>query len=151
MLYKSCINCGIDFRTFPSILKRGMGKFCSHKCEMIFRHKDKEFGFIKGLTPWNKGLKLPQFSGEKHPGWKGENAKYIAKHNWIANNFGKPDTCEKCKKSGFSGHRIHWANKSGKYFRNFDDWIRLCVSCHRKYDGMDEWGFQKGYTPWNKK
>lgn len=25
-------------------------------------------------------------------------------------------------------------NKSGKYRRHIDDWIRLCAKCHGKYD-----------------
>jgi len=33
-----------------------------------------------------------------------------------------------------TGKKIHWANKSGEYLRDKDDWIRLCCKCHKKYD-----------------
>lgn len=32
---------------------------------------DLKHGFSKGCTPWNKGKKLPQFTGENNPAWKG--------------------------------------------------------------------------------
>ena len=30
----------------------------------------------------------------------------------------------------------HWANISKSYKRNRNDWLRLCVPCHMKYDGL---------------
>lgn len=30
--------------------------------------------------------------------------------------------------------KFEWANKSGDYKRDLSDWLRLCISCHRKYD-----------------
>lgn len=70
----------------------------------------------------------------EHWKWKGDDVKYGALHMWVVNKLGKPETCEICKKNGLKGHQIHWANKSGKYFRKLNDWIRLCVSCHGAYD-----------------
>ena len=29
------------------------------------------YGFPKGHTPWNKGIKRPDLCGENHPCWKG--------------------------------------------------------------------------------
>ncbi len=29
---------------------------------------------------------------------------------------------------------IHWANISHKYKRDLDDWIEMCVPCHKAYD-----------------
>lgn len=59
---------------------------------------------------------------------------YRAIHHWANNNIGKPDTCIKCGTSGLSGHKIHWANISSEYKRDISDWMRLCTSCHGKYD-----------------
>lgn len=72
--------------------------------------------------------------GNKHPLWKGKNAGYISIHEWINRRLGTPDICEMCGKSGLTGRKIHWANKDHKYKRNKKDWIRLCISCHKKYD-----------------
>lgn len=60
---------------------------------------------------------------------------YRALHLWVERNLGKPDKCEHCCKSGLSGHQIHWANKSQEYKRELTDWLRLCVVCHKRYDG----------------
>ncbi len=73
-------------------------------------------------------------SGNIHYNWKGENVGYRGLHEWIYNHLGQPDACEFCEQTGLSGHKIHWANKSGQYERNLSDWLRLCVSCHKRYD-----------------
>ena len=84
--------------------------------------------FIKGMIPWNKGIAYMQ--DENHPNWKGDQVGYNAIHTWIQRKLGKPTMCEKCGKDGLSGHKIHWANISGEYKRNFNDWKRLCSTCH---------------------
>ena len=66
--------------------------------------------------------------------WKGIDAGYVSKHMWIYNSKGKPTECEHCGKNNLTGHKIHWANKSGEYLRDLNDWIRLCVKCHIIYD-----------------
>lgn len=108
--------------------------------------------FKKGFTPWNKGTKglikpnKGSFKKGEHPSpetefkkgsmvrWKGANASYQAKHMWIYKNKGRPHYCEHCKDVGLPHRNYHWANKSGKYKRDFGDWIRLCAKCHKKYD-----------------
>ena len=71
---------------------------------------------------------------EKHYEWKGNKVGYGALHAWVKNELGQPKTCEHCGKNGLVGVKIHWANKTGEYKRDLNDWLRLCVSCHRKYD-----------------
>lgn len=66
--------------------------------------------------------------------WKGEDVGYVGLHNWVRRRLGKPTKCEFCSKDGLTGKQIHWANKSHLYKRDLEDWIRLCVSCHKKYD-----------------
>lgn len=85
--------------------------------------------FKKGLTTWNKGLK-GYMAGEKNSQWKGDKVGYYSLHAWVKNNFGKPEKCEHC----LSTRNIQWANVSRKYMRGREDWIQLCVPCHRKYD-----------------
>lgn len=64
--------------------------------------------------------------------WKGEKAGYSAKHIWMSKTFGKPKFCEHCKSK--NAKRYEWANISKKYRRKRNDWLRLCKSCHIKYD-----------------
>jgi hypothetical protein len=74
------------------------------------------------------------FRNEKHHNWKGDEVSYNGLHKWLNRKLGKPDTCEFCGKTGLTGKEINWANKSHKYNRNLNDWLRLCSSCHKKYD-----------------
>ena len=75
--------------------------------------------------------------GEKHWKWKGDNVGKTALHVWLRRRLGSPKKCEHCNSDGLTGNKIHWANKSHEYKRDINDWIRLCVSCHRKYDGSN--------------
>lgn len=88
--------------------------------------------FRKGMTPWNKGIKLPDNFGENHPLWKGEKCSYTALHNWIRLKLGELGKCEKCGTT--KAKKYEWANKDHLYKRNKNDWIRLCTKCHRRYD-----------------
>lgn len=101
--------------------------------------------FKKGQKAWNKGMTAvwttnrnlennPSKKGDQHWNWSGDQVTYRALHKWVVKVLGQPDTCEHCGKSGLSGRQIHWANISRKYLRDKNDWIRLCVKCHKKYD-----------------
>ena len=65
---------------------------------------------------------------------------YWKVHRWIKKQLGQPDKCERCKRIGLTGHKIHWANKSQEYKFDVQDWIRLCASCHNKYDVLYKHG-----------
>src|SRR3990167_1843494 len=91
----------------------------------------------KDQLAWNKGLKGYKM-GENSYGWKGENVSYVGLHQWLYRELGQSDTCKFCGQTGLKGKKIHWANKSGKYKRELTDWIRLCMSCHWKYDRISE-------------
>ena len=68
---------------------------------------------------------------ERGPRWI-NNPTYSALHYRIRRILGTPSECKFCgrKDSGM----YHWANISGEYLYNKDDWVRLCVSCHRRFD-----------------
>jgi len=93
------------------------------------KKKKSELAKKLGYGKWMSGR-----SGEKSNLWLGEKAGYGAKHEFIRKNLGSPKYCEHCKRSNLSHRSYHWANKDHKYSRKFSDWMRLCVSCHRKYD-----------------
>lgn len=82
------------------------------------------------------GEKHPFFGvrGEKAANWKGEDVGYSGIHMWIRGQLGLPTECEQCGKDNLTGKKIHWANKSHEYKRDLEDWMRVCVSCHKKYD-----------------
>ena len=74
--------------------------------------------------------------GYQHPQWKGNKVGYDALHDWVYKKLGAPMICEKCGKVCKTNHEIHWANRSRKYKRIKDDWLRLCVPCHKNYDSQ---------------
>ncbi len=78
---------------------------------------------------------VSKLSGENSCNWKGDDIGYTALHDWVRKTLGTPNTCEQCGKNGLKGRQIHWANKSGKYLRDVNDWTRLCVKCHQIKDG----------------
>lgn len=74
--------------------------------------------------------------GEKNGNWKGINSKYTASHMWMYSTYGQPKKCENCGRDNLEGKFINWANISGKYKRERDDWIRLCRKCHTSFDDI---------------
>ena len=64
--------------------------------------------------------------------WKGNNVGYVAKHLRIIKKLGKPSLCANCKTT--EARRYEWANVSKEYKDDENDWLRLCVKCHRNYD-----------------
>lgn len=76
--------------------------------------------------------------GNKHHWWKGDNAGYTAIHAWLISEYGKSDKCENKNCPGVST-TFQWAKKKNcKYLRRRKNFIRLCRSCHAKYDMTDE-------------
>lgn len=69
---------------------------------------------------------------EKNPNWKGEKISYGALHNWVRARKGRPADCIKCGTN--RAKLFHWANISGKYLRDLNDYQSMCPSCHKKFD-----------------
>lgn len=145
---RKCLSC-------ESLINKKGNKYCSHKCywkakkgtkqtlkhrnnisrALIGKPKSPEHN-INAKKAWLASLKKGNFSlpeGAKHWGWKGDQATYGSLHDWVAGKLGRPKKCEHCYKKG-SKYKYQWANISGKYKRDLNDWIRLCVQCHRKMD-----------------
>lgn len=133
-------------------IKLGRGKFCCKKCKneyQVNRHPSEKTikklrEKLTGRVSPMKGRKHKNQSkckirenakiGEKHRHWKGNDVSYNGLHKWIRRWKGSSDVCEMCGKSGLTGRQIDWANIDHKYRRVLDDYIRLCASCHGKYD-----------------
>ena len=97
---------------------------CSRVCGYKFR-----------VIPSNSGQFTHESSNqEKNSQWKGNAVGYTALHDWVRRHKGTPSLCELC--GAIKAPRFEWANKSKKYLRNLDDWIRLCSKCHKVFDKL---------------
>ncbi len=112
-IQKGCNECLKPIEVLESEIKRGGGKFCSKKC-------------------YYKNLKDTRPRGSDSWAWKGDDVGKEALHNWVQKHKGKPKKCEHCQTT--KAKQFDWANISQKYKRDLNDWIRLCRSCHAKYD-----------------
>ena len=154
-ILKYCLICNKEFFVKP--YRELIAKYCSHKCYSeskvgnvpqnsgqfkkghklgLGRKRPDMLGnqYGKGKIPWNKNL---IYSNKKRIELL-KNGEYKTLHIKINHLFGTPNFCERCGSK--SKPRYHWANKTGNYLLNRDDWLRLCVSCHYKYDGSQKYG-----------
>lgn len=128
-----CLNCGVLFEPSNKHYLRAKKKpeliaFCNVYCH-------RQFNFL----PLKNGrFKEGQTLGERNGMWKGDDVGYHAVHDWIKRWYGRPQVCEHCPAKDLGGKRHQWANISRKYKRERSDWIRLCASCHYKFDGRDK-------------
>lgn len=136
-IIKVCLNCKKNFlwSASPSRVKLKWGKFCSKNCKSKY--------WTPFIKPWKNSIGKPAHNrgkiqlstrDENNPNWKGDRVKYGGLHAWIVLRLGKPKKCELCGIT--SSKKYEWANKSGEYKRDLSDWIRLCTSCHHKYDDI---------------
>ncbi len=136
-----CINCG-------KIVRLSTHKYCSQKCYWENkRGMDVPGGYKNGHATSNTGrthLKSKDVLGDKNVNWKGKSVGYVALHSWMKRTYGKPKICENtiCKYPRFTRKGIlllkpkqyEWANITGKYDRERNNWARLCSHCHRLLD-----------------
>lgn len=139
-----------------------MQKLCACGCLQLFTPKwNKKVKFIHGHNkPWlgkkrifseehrlklsisGKGKKRFTIKyGEDNPMWRGDDASYYAKHLFLKQNFGKADLCENRENNVLSfkctnkSNNYQWCKKTESDYTRFrEDYYKLCVSCHRKYD-----------------
>ena len=169
--YKKCLICGKEFYAYRYRILEGNSKYCSRKCwsksrlghipwnrgtKGIMKSNKTSWKrgiipkgsilFKKGDTSWNKGKQVPQIQNENHPLWKGDKASQKAIHSWIKRKYGKAKVCEICG----SNKNIGWANKYHTYKRKIEDWMQVCLSCHRKYD-IENNNYKGGIIGYNEK
>jgi hypothetical protein len=59
-------------------------------------------------------------------------SEYSMIHSWLRHNFGRATFCEQCH---LDSKRYQYALIKGKcYEKKRENFIWLCVSCHKKYD-----------------
>lgn len=96
------------------------------------KHYSTSTEFKKGQEPWNKGKEFEAIKGEKNYQWKGIDAGYGSIHEWVSRWKGKPSKCEMCGSE--ESKKYEWTNVDHQYRRVLEDYIRMCTTCHRKYD-----------------
>lgn len=131
----SCHQCGKEFEYYPCMHKVKKRRFCSLRCyedsnvriknlgSRFTGRKHKESSIRKCKNTWKTKI---------HPGWKGDSASYITMPQWVRRHRGTPQKCDHC---GYdkSDRKYEWANVSGRYLRDLDDYKRVCLQCHRKH------------------
>lgn len=119
-----------------------------------------------------KAHATPKPRGEANPNWKGDEVGYSALLTWVRKQLGKPTRCSAC--GTISARKYQWKSISGENKRSLDDWVSLCLSCHKKRNKGTVWNkgkktgivtqgaikkgeqrgrateFKKGQTPHNK-
>lgn len=77
-----------------------------------------------------------RFLSGEHPNWRGDAVGYSGLHGWVRRHKAKTGVCTECGAAvGTSRFRgTEWANVSGRYLRDLDDFVELCISCHRRRD-----------------
>lgn len=85
-----------------------------------------------GIEARRAGAREFRYRGSSSRSWKGDKASYGAFHLRVESSRGKPQLCGECGVSG-PGHKYEWANLTGSY-EDINDYMRMCVGCHRKFD-----------------
>lgn len=89
---------------------------------------------IRKMSENRKGLT----ANEKNGRWVGDKVSYPALHSWIRKHYEKPIYCEKCNinpgQNILGRTKLQWANKTGIYKRDRNNWICLCQKCHINFD-----------------
>mgnify|MGYP001589666611 FL=1 len=88
-IIKKCLTCRSEFKTKPSILKRGQGKYCSQKCKRHSQETKNKIGehWKKEKNPrWNCGKTINSqgyllVKAPSHP--FAENRGYVREHRIV--------------------------------------------------------------------
>jgi len=144
----NCKRCSKEYKVGLSRWNNGRGRYCSKDCmtaDFKGRHLSPQSEFQKGQTAWNKGLDCVMTIG------KGDDVGYKGLHLWVQKQRGKPTICEFCGDTSKLPQDYQWANLSGDYLRDIQDWARLCRSCHAYYDIQHKSNRKEIFTNGNNK
>lgn len=126
-----------DHRKIISIANRGK-KLSIDTIEKLRKARKNQISTNKGIT-W----KIKDTSnmlgrvGSVNPKWVGESVTYSPLHSWVRRWNGKACRCEVCGLDRVPEGKtryFQWANISGEYRRDLNDFFQLCVKCHKEYD-----------------
>ena len=89
--------------------------------------------FVQYHAARTKAFSATRAQGENHYKWHGNEIAYSPLHDWVRRHKVKTGTCRGCGRKAVT----QWANISGVYLRDLDDFTELCNPCHRE---LDSWG-----------
>jgi hypothetical protein len=72
--------------------------------------------------------------GKLNHHWSGKYPTYIALHKWLHREYGKADKCENILCLKTSKNYAYALIKGKKLMRERNNFMKLCYSCHVKYD-----------------
>jgi hypothetical protein len=136
---RTCPTCGNHFEIHPSRQFRPV-VFCSRTCVRRGPTSSRQKEAVRrcmtgrrlrlGLSPANRRADNI-YQGDKRMGNPFTGIQYASIHRFMARHYSKGARCEKC---GATNKRLTWANVSGKYLRDRNDWLVLCAKCHFHFD-----------------
>ena len=97
------------------------------------------YGYSLGtMRRWFReiGIVVRDQVAENNPRWRGDAAGYTACHDHVRRVRGTPSVCAMCDTT--TAKCYNWANLTRNY-RDVNDYIRLCRSCHSRMDGIGSW------------
>jgi len=129
----ACETCSKNVTYYKSAYIGRQKRFCSRRCysKVSAQNFGTRFTGRKHTAQTIQKIK-DAWNTKKHPSWKGDKASYQTIHIWVRRHKGAPQGCEHC------GHdepdRVYeWANISGRYLRDLNDYKRVCQKCHRAH------------------
>lgn len=144
---KTCKICENKFYVKRVHLMRGWGVYCSRKCLGVGKRgiMPSNIEYARSRSPIKKGNKLASKNvGERHWNWQKTNPSYRAVHAWLRKTHGNATKCENPNcvyprkdargKLMEKPRQYQWANISGRYERDINDFKQLCPSCHKLFD-----------------
>lgn len=142
-IFMNCETCGKSKYVYKYQLKTQRKIFCNFQCMGKYQegkptwlsiNAKKGISMNTGRTQFKKGM-IPMihkvYSGKDHYKWQ-EKPNYAAVHAWIVKIYGKAKSCS--FDSTHQSTRYEWANISGSYLRDVNDFAQLCKKCHNEYD-----------------
>ena len=122
MEYKTCIKCGISLPATNEYFGKSNGHLVS-RCKKCTNEDNRERYKTSDRHRYKNGVSDSR--------WKGDDVSYRALHGWLQRHKTRMGICDECGKQG----RTHYANISGEYKRDVNDYRELCSRCHLKLDG----------------
>jgi len=81
-------------------------------------------------------------TGNNNGQWKGNKVKYSSLHTWLRSHHKKSGVCHFC---GRTDAKVYdWANVTGIYDRNIENYRETCRGCHIKLDRWNSLLFNGG-------